>query len=400
MKEISLKDYTYILPEDRIAIFPAQPRDSAKLLVCEHGRISHTHFANLPDFLPEGSFLFFNNTKVIPARLFFNKSTGAVIEIFLLEPEAPHRIVALAMQQTGSCTWQCLIGNKKRWKNGEKLVHELSYEDNTLTLRAELTDTENSVRFTWNPTHLPWVEVVQHFGELPLPPYFKRKPAEADKQKYQTVYAQQDGAVAAPTAGLHFTENVLADLRKKGIGTDFLTLHVSAGTFQPVKTENALDHTMHAEQLVFSLENVKNVLKNHKNMVAVGTTSLRALESLYWFGIKLLTEKSPVFFIEKLFPYQFETARLPETKAVLQAILDFMEQHELKELLGETEIFIVPGYNFKLCRGLLTNYHLPETTLMLLVAAFVGEDWRKVYEAALANDYRFLSYGDSSLLLP
>jgi S-adenosylmethionine:tRNA ribosyltransferase-isomerase len=400
MEEIKLSDYHYRLPDEKIARFPAEPRDSAKLLVYEAGEISHGQFSNLPDFLPESSFLFFNDTKVIPARLFFQKTTGAIIEIFLLEPRLPVNNVALAMQQTGNLVWHCLVGNKKRWKNGETLTCKLDFDNKPIILTATYADfEENLIHFSWENETLTWATVVQLFGEIPLPPYFKRKAGESDKQKYQTVYAKNDGAVAAPTAGLHFTEKVLADLEKKGIGKDFLTLHVSAGTFQPIKDGNISSHKMHAEQFIVSFENLKNIYNNLDNIVAVGTTSLRTLESLYWAVPSSMNEKA-VFKVEQLKPYQTPKNQLPDAKSMLEDWLAFMDKHKLLEITGETEIFIVPGYEFKICKGLITNYHLPETTLVLLIAAFVGQDWRKIYDQALKNNYRFLSYGDSSLLLP
>ncbi|MBC8109885.1 MAG: S-adenosylmethionine:tRNA ribosyltransferase-isomerase, partial [Verrucomicrobia bacterium] len=273
MQEINLKDYQYFLPNEKIAKFPAEPRDSAKLLVYKSGDISHAQFSELPALLPESSFLFFNNTKVIPARLFFQKTTGAIIEIFLLEPRLPVNNMALAMQQTGSVIWHGMVGNKKRWKNGEKLIQNRDFQGETIALTAEYADfEENLIRFSWEQENLNWVNIVQLFGEIPLPPYFKRKPSEADKQKYQTVYASNEGAVAAPTAGLHFTEKVFSDLEKKGIGKDFLTLHVSAGTFQPIKDGNVAAHQMHAEQFIVSFENLKNIYTNLDSIIAVGTT--------------------------------------------------------------------------------------------------------------------------------
>jgi S-adenosylmethionine:tRNA ribosyltransferase-isomerase len=400
MKPINLKDFDYHLPDYKIAKFPAEPRDSSKLLVYNKGTVSHSQFFNLPDFLPAGSFLFFNNTKVIPARLYFQKSTGATIEIFLLEPREPTNIITLAMQHTGSVVWQCMIGNKKKWKNGEKLKLSEIYGETAKELVAECIDENaNLIRFSWNDDSMRWTDILQLLGEIPLPPYFKRKPSEADKEKYQTVYAEKDGAVAAPTAGLHFTEEVFKSLANQGIGKDFLTLHVSAGTFQPVKTENALDHNMHSEQVVFSKENLENLLKYEGKIIAVGTTSLRALESLYW-TLDAPVEGSGFFSIEKLKPYETPAEKQIPFAEIIRRWISYMEKHNLREIRGETEIMIVPGYEFKVCRGLITNYHLPETTLILLVAALVGEDWRKIYDVALQNDYRFLSYGDSSLLLP
>ena len=403
LPEILLADYQYDLPDERIARYPVEPRDSSKLQIYQDGKITHEHFFNLPDYLPSDSFLVFNDTKVIPARVCLQKNTGAVIEIFLLHPEAPTRIINDAMQQTESCVWSCMIGNKKRWKSGEILTAELRitnrYADaDELRIRAEWVDIENNwVKFSWESDveFLTFANVIRTLGEIPLPPYLNRKAESRDKETYQTVYSKIEGAVAAPTAGLHFTENVFENLAKKGVNHAFVTLHVGAGTFQPVKVLNAVEHTMHAEQVVFTQELLEKLQNHLGKIIAVGTTSVRALESLYWYGVRLLQgEKS--FWIEKLSPYQ--TKEFPSAADSLEAVLSFMKSQNLKELVGETEIMIFPGYEFKICKGLITNYHQPNSTLMLLIAAFVGPDWRKIYDEALANEYRFLSYGDSSLL--
>jgi S-adenosylmethionine:tRNA ribosyltransferase-isomerase len=360
--------------------------------------------------------LVFNNTRVIPARLHFQKPTsqgnfGAVIEVFLLEPEAPSRILAEAMQARESCTWSCIIGNKKRWRNQEPLMSRLMVEEAEVSLNAELIDTEhNRVRLSWNAPQLTFADVLRHAGEMPLPPYLKRKADKADEEQYQTVYSEKDGAVAAPTAGLHFTPEVLQNLAAKGIATDFLTLHVGAGTFQPIKHNDVWQHPMHAEQLVFTEANLRALLTHLPQVFAVGTTSMRALESLYWYGVKLWAQKTQVileppyrgkdFRIPKLFPYQFEGYTLPSTSESIALVLEEMQQDGRSEIIGETEILMAPGYTFRIVKGLVTNYHLPGTTLILLVAAFIGEDWRWVYQEALDHQYRFLSYGDSSLLIP
>ncbi|RDB03309.1 S-adenosylmethionine:tRNA ribosyltransferase-isomerase [Runella aurantiaca] len=403
LPEIPLADYHYDLPDERIARFPVEPRDTSKLLIFDNGQIQHEHFYDLSQFLPQHTFLVFNNTKVIPARVFFQKATGATIEIFLLHPEAPSRIINDIMQQTQFCVWSCMIGNKKRWKAGEKLSIECVVQGTKCSVEAELIDNEkNWVHFSWSGG-LYFADVIRALGEIPLPPYLGRHADAHDSDTYQTVYSKVEGAVAAPTAGLHFTENVFQQLSDKGIHHDFVTLHVGAGTFQPVKVQNAVEHTMHSEQVVFKKSFIENLLLNIEQVVAVGTTSMRSLESLYWIGVKLLTSSlgqrndGEHFFIEKLTPYldyPFE----PTPQASLKAILAYMAGAQLEELVGETEIMIFPGYRFKICKGLITNYHQPGSTLMLLVAAFLGPQWRSVYQAALANDYRFLSYGDSSLL--
>ena len=393
--EISLQDYTYHLPENRIAAHPVEPRDASKLLVYDEGSIRHTHFRCLSDFVPANTLLVFNDTKVIPARLYFRRDTGGVIEIFLLQPQHNGQSVQEAMRQTAQGTWQCMIGNRKRWKQGEVLQAATG----EITVSATLVDEEmNLVRFSWQPAEKPFSEILLHLGTIPLPPYLNRKATEKDTEQYQTVYSRHEGAVAAPTAGLHFTEGVLDSLRAKGIGSEFVTLHVGAGTFQPIKTENVLHHPMHTEQMVFNKNSIKKFAQTPGSIFAVGTTSMRSLESLYWYGVKLL-EGETRFFIEKLYPYQIQSP-LPTAETAFRAVHDFMESQNLDELAGETQIMIVPGYVFRVCKGLVTNYHQPGSTLILLVAAFLGPDWRRVYEAALNSGYRFLSYGDSSLLIP
>ncbi len=392
---ISLQDYTYHLPENRIAAHPAEPRDASKLLVYDQGNMTHTHFRCLSDFVPAHTLLVFNDTKVIPARIFFRRDTGGIVEVFLLQPQNNDQPVHEAMRQTAGCTWQCMIGNKKRWKPGETLQAAAG----EATVSAILVDAEtNLVHFSWQPAHLPFSEVLPHLGNIPLPPYLNRQATGKDTEQYQTVYSRHEGAVAAPTAGLHFTDGVLESLKSKGVDCEFITLHVGAGTFQPIKAENVLHHPMHTEQMVFTKNSIAKLAQTPDSIFAVGTTSMRSLESLYWYGVKLL-EGETRFFIEKLYPYQ-NHAPLPTAGAAFRAVLESMESQNLDELAGETQIMIVPGYVFRVCKGLVTNYHQPGSTLILLVAAFLGPDWRRVYEAALENEYRFLSYGDSSLLVP
>ncbi len=413
--DIQLTDFEYNLPDERIARYPAEPRDSSKLLVYQSGQISHQSFQSLTDFLPESAFLVFNDTKVIPARLYFQKTTGSVVEVFLLQPHAPTRFVHQAMQVAHSCVWECMIGNKKRWKYDEIL--SLAFEIDGLKFKIEallIEREQNLVQFSWkneSQSTTAFVDVVQALGQIPLPPYLKRKTENQDTETYQTVYSKSEGAVAAPTAGLHFTERVFERMAHKNIGHSFVTLHVGAGTFMPVKVQSVATHTMHTEQVVYTRQLIEDLVAHNSKVVAVGTTSMRSLESLYWFGVKLLadyksaTTDTPIvnqgersFKIEKLYPYSIESP--PSVTASLQAILNYMTANEMSQLVGETEIMILPSYQFKICKGLITNYHQPESTLMLLVAAFVGNDWRRIYDEALANDYRFLSYGDSSLLLP
>lgn len=395
MKEpISISEYTYALPDDRIAYHPLAERDQSKLLFYQKGNIQHRTFFELPQLIPNDSILFFNDTKVIPARLHFKKDTGAEIEIFLLNPIAPTTLLQLAMQAKGSITWKCTIGNLKRWSDGLILTKQTDQGE----FKAELIDRqENLVKFDW-PEQLTFAEAISQFGVTPLPPYIKREAKKEDLQRYQTVYSHYEGAVAAPTAGLHFTDKVLDELKQKGILTDFLTLHVSAGTFQPVKVENALEHTMHSEQILISKKNIENLLSG-KKVIAVGTTSMRSLESLYWYGVKLQDNPKAEFIITQHDPY-LERKNLLDYKESLHRVIDFMNQENMEVLTGHTSIYILPGYQFKICKGLITNFHQPGSTLMLLVAAFIGEGWKRVYDEALNNNYRFLSYGDSSLLLP
>jgi len=391
-QELNINDFTYDLPADRIALHPLAQRDSSKLLVYQQGEISHQNFNNLIDFLPENATLFFNDTKVIPARLHFQKDTGAEIEIFLLHPVVPSTLLVEAMLATSTCSWQCTIGNLKRWTEGLVLTKQLD----SITLEASLTNREAGVvTFRWNGGH-SFAEIINRSGETPLPPYLKRKAEASDRNRYQTVYAQFEGAVAAPTAGLHFTPEVLRALKSKNIKTDFLTLHVSAGTFQPVKVQNAHNHVMHQEQILISRKNIENLLGETKIIVPVGTTSMRTLESLYWYGVKLNTSPDAEFRITQHDPYSKQ--QLLSKDEALQAVLDLMIRKQCDVLTGETSIFIKPGYTFRICNALITNFHQPASTLILLVAAFVGTDWKRIYEGALQNNYRFLSYGDSSLL--
>jgi len=397
-KEINLSDYTYSLPDERIAKYPLAKRDQSKLLHYHNGSIEHKNFKDIEALIPDQSTLFFNNTKVIPARLIFHKSTGAQIEIFLLKPISPSPILSIVMEERETVIWECMIGNVKKWKEDIPLVRELIIDDNKITLQASIHDREKrQIQFSWNDDSISFSEIVEASGKVPLPPYLNRQPEEDDKPRYQTVYSAHDGAVAAPTAGLHFTPEILKSLADRGIKESFLTLHVSAGTFQPIKTENILEHPMHSEQMVVDRQSIQSVVEAEGKIIAIGTTSMRTLESLYWFGVRLINGNED-FSIQKLEPYQskHEVSR----SEAFSAILKWMDKNELSQVIGTTEIFIFPGYQFRVCDGLITNFHQPGSTLILLVAAFIGEDWRKVYQEADTNGYRFLSYGDSSFLLP
>lgn len=398
MPAINLRDYEYTLPEDRIAKHPLEKRDSSKLLQYREGVLSHFHFYDLPDLLPSDTLLVYNDTKVIPARLIFQRETGATIEVFLLAPVTPTTVISEIMLATYPVTWETMIGNAKRWKENEILKGRVMVKGKEVILSAEIVDRESKwVRFTWSDSTVAFVDVVEASGEVPLPPYLNRKPIEDDKNRYQTVYSKNEGAVAAPTAGLHFTDEVFAALRKKGIQEAEVTLHVSAGTFQPIKVENVLEHPMHSEQIQVKKETLEKLINSNGPIVAVGTTSVRTLESLYWFGVKLIEGKGEEVFIPKLFAYE-DRGSLPSKNESLSAVLNWLEVNGLDSVFGSTEIFIFPGYTYRMIDGLITNFHQPGSTLVLLIATILGEDWKKVYSEALEKDYRFLSYGDSSLL--
>lgn len=388
--------FSYPLTDDKIAIHPLAKRDESKLLMYNNGNISDHRFFELPRLFPTNFNLVFNNTKVISARMKFRRSTGATIEIFLLEPELPTTVVSLAMIQTKSCAWRCLVGNIKKWNPDETLI----LENNGLRLEARLVETGKQplVAFAWTPAETPFYQVIEALGLVPLPPYIKRDAELEDKATYQTVYAKNEGAVAAPTAGLHFTAEVLSKLEKSGHGMLETTLHVSAGTFLPLKAETADEHDMHVEQLSFSKRLIAHLAADNREVIAVGTTSMRALESLYWYSVKLLQDPDSAFYIDKDFAYDCTTEKHLPAKTVFAHMLNWMDSRGLDEVMGATQIFIVPGYDFKVCKGLITNFHQPDSTLLMLVAALVGDDWQKIYTHALSHEYRFLSYGDSSLL--
>jgi len=385
---IDINEYTYDLPADRIALHPLEKRDQSRLLVYRTGRIEHKKFHEIADFLSVNSLLVMNNTRVIPARLRFKKASGAAIEIFLLNPVEPSPLVQEAMVTRGTSTWQCTIGNVRRWTDGMPL----ELESGSNIIKAELVDRARSiVKLTWT-SGSTFAEIINDIGETPLPPYLKRDADDSDKSRYQTVYARHEGAVAAPTAGLHFTDEILEKLKAKDIVSAYVTLHVGAGTFMPVKAENAIDHLMHEEQVVVGKELLRELLGERK-VVSVGTTSLRVLESIYWYGCKLEKDREADFAISQNDAYQVEAI---DVRKSLQNVLNRLGSAD--SIGGKTSIYIYPGYTFHLCDALVTNFHQPGSTLMLLVAAFIGSDWKEVYKEALANDYRFLSYGDSSLL--
>ncbi len=395
MKDLKISDFTYNLSDERIAKYPLNNRDKSKQLIYKNGEISHDVFGNVYQHLPENSLLVMNNTKVIYARMNFRKQTGAKIEIFCLNPHIPAEY-SLAFDAKGKSEWICIVGNLKKWKKDD-LVLDFKNDDIEFSLTARKKGTfedKQIIEFEWN-NDLTFSEILDFVGQIPIPPYLHRDSEETDKQRYQTVYSKYEGSVAAPTAGLHFTEAVFDKLKNKNIRTEELTLHVGAGTFKPVKSELIAGHEMHTEFFTFTKSAIENILSNLGSIISVGTTSMRSLESIYWIGVKL-HENLPDFNTIA----QWEVYDLPQisVETSLQSILKYMSDNQLDIINAFTQIIIVPVYKFKIVDILITNFHQPKSTLLLLVAAFIGEDWKKVYDYALKNDFRFLSYGDSSLL--
>ena len=401
-RHIHIRDYDYPLPDGRIAKFPLAERDSSKLLVYDHGEIGEDTFCNLPAHLPSGALMVFNNTKVIQARIHFRKETGALIEVFLLEPAAPADYEQM-FQATGRCSWYCLVGNLKKWKDGRlSRLFSVGGRDVCLTVeRVGEKHTSQRIDFSWDAADVPFAEILDAIGELPIPPYLNRKTEESDKTTYQTVYSKVKGSVAAPTAGLHFTDRVLASIDARGIEREELTLHVGAGTFKPVKSDDIAGHEMHTEYICVHRRTIERLIAHNGQAIAVGTTSVRTLESLYFMGLRL--SRNPGLTEEQLHIGQWEpydtVASLAPVEA-LRCLLGFLDRHGLSSLHTSTQIMIAPGYDYKIVKMLVTNFHQPQSTLLLLVSAFVHGDWRRIYDYALAHDFRFLSYGDSSLLIP
>lgn len=402
-RDIRIEEFNYPLPDERIAKFPLSQRDRSKLLLYRSGSVSESEFFHLPDLLPENSLLVFNNTKVIQARLHFRKETGALIEIFCLEPLSPNDYL-LSFQSNRECVWTCMVGNLKKWKSGT-LSRTVIIEGKSVTLNADrLNAYGNSfeIRFSWDNPQISFAALLDAVGELPIPPYLNRETEESDKETYQTVYSKVEGSVAAPTAGLHFTEDVLTALKEKCIPCLELTLHVGAGTFKPVKSETIEGHEMHTEFISVERSLIVSLAETDRRIIAVGTTSVRTLESLYYIGRTL--EYNPDAVPEELKvgqwqPYDDTVAEIDYRKA-LRNIVDYLDRKGLSRLVTATQIIIAPGYTFKIVRGMITNFHQPQSTLLLLVSAFVDGRWREIYDYALSHDFRFLSYGDSSLLLP
>lgn len=401
-KHIRIKDFNYDLPESRIAKFPVAQRDHSKLLIYDKGKVSEDVFYNITDYLPKGSLMIFNNTRVIKARIHFRKETGAIIEVFLLEPAEPADYEQM-FQTNGSCSWLCLVGNLKKWKEGAlKRVFDIKGTQVTLTATYRLEHgTSHWIDFAWDNEDITFADILENVGELPIPPYLKRDTQESDKVTYQTVYSKIKGSVAAPTAGLHFTEDVLKAIDDKGIEREELTLHVGAGTFKPVKSEEIAGHNMHTEYICVLKSTLKKLIEHNACAVAVGTTSVRTLESLYYVGVRLSKNpdlKEEQLHIDQWEPYETQTDLSPVE--ALQNIVDYLDRNGQNSFHGSTQIIIAPGYEYKIVKMLVTNFHQPQSTLLLLVSAFVHGDWKTIYDYALSYDFRFLSYGDSSLLIP
>ena len=401
-RHIHISDYNYPLPDERIAKFPIAQRDHSKLLIYNKGEVSSDVFYNLPQYLPKGALMVFNNTKVIQARMHFRKETGALIEVFLLEPAEPSDY-ELMFQTTGHCAWYCLVGNLKKWKEGS-LRREIEINGQTVVVnatRGELHGTSHRIDFSWGGD-VSFAEIIDAMGELPIPPYLNRETQESDKTTYQTVYSKIKGSVAAPTAGLHFTPEVLADLDAHGIQREELTLHVGAGTFKPVKSEEIEGHEMHTEYVSVRRDTIQKLIDHEGCAIAVGTTSVRTLESLYYMGLKVMRDPSlneDQLHVAQWEPYTGDCLQC-ESVTALKALLAWMDARSLTVLHSSTQIIIAPGYDYHIVKMLVTNFHQPQSTLLLLVSAFVKGDWHKIYDYALSHDFRFLSYGDSSLLIP
>lgn len=431
---LHISDFTYELPDQKIARYPLEQRDQSKLLVWGSGPIRENTYANIADEIPAESLLVFNNTKVVEARLLFQKPTGGLIELFCLEPADQYEDITTAMLQKGSVQWKCLVGGAKKWKEGSVQLSVAAPSGSGAAgsggggLRIEATKVATLpdcflIEFRWEPAGLSFAEVLHLAGDIPLPPYLNRATEEADKERYQTIYAKHDGSVAAPTAGLHFTESVFSKLSEKNILKAYVTLHVGAGTFKPVKAEQMKDHEMHAEFIDVTLETIEQLLSHvEKGIIAVGTTSLRTLESLYWIGLKTIrnphiaaadlhvTQWEPYVSAgetaenksgQKNIPKEYTSGGnkvLPSATESLQSLLNWMQKNNASRIITKTQIIIAPGYSFKIIRALITNFHQPQSTLLLLVSAIVGENWKKIYQYALDNEYRFLSYGDGSIL--
>ncbi|MGV3595935.1 MAG: S-adenosylmethionine:tRNA ribosyltransferase-isomerase [Sediminibacterium sp.] len=402
-KDLSILDFSYNLPDERIARYPVEERDLSKLLIYQNASITTDVYRSLPELLPPDTLLIFNNTKVVEARLHFYKPTGGAIEIFCLEPDDRYADVTTAMMQKQQVYWKCLVGGAKKWKEGQ-LTLSFNWKDQQVQVFAEKVAVHSDafiILFQWSEGDLSFADILHHAGNLPLPPYMDRDVEDADKERYQTVYAKYDGSVAAPTAGLHFTESLLTRLTANNIRTAFVTLHVGAGTFKPVKASVMQDHDMHAEYIDVTIESIETIRKaSSHHIITVGTTSLRTVESLYWLGKKIIDQPSIAvqdITVDQWDPYN-HSGTLPSAEAALLALENYLRERKRYRLITKTSIIIAPGYTFKIMKALITNFHQPQSTLLLLVAAITGTHWRNIYQYALDHDFRFLSYGDGSLL--
>ena len=403
VKHIKIQDYNYPLPDERIAKFPLPERDHSKLLVYDKGEIKEDKFYNIANYLPKNALMIFNNTKVIQARLHFRKETGALIEVFLLEPYAPADYEQM-FQTTSECSWLCLVGNLKKWK-GQKLSREINVKGKKVVISVDYEGehhTSHLIKFSWDNPEVTFADILDVAGELPIPPYLNRETQESDKTTYQTVYSKIKGSVAAPTAGLHFTDKVLASVDAHGVDREEITLHVGAGTFKPVKSDEIGGHDMHSEFVCVHRSTLEKIIRHEGRAIAVGTTSVRTLESLYYVGLKLIGDinlSEDELHVNQWEPYADNIPQVSTVDAMRQ-ILKYMDMKNVNTIHFSTQIIIVPGYDYKVVKMLVTNFHQPQSTLLLLVSAFLHGDWRKVYDYALSHDFRFLSYGDSSLLIP
>lgn len=408
-RTLSIKDYTYSLPEECIAKYPLAERDASRLLIYKEGKIEESIYRNIAEYIPEESLIVFNNTKVVEARLLFQKPSGAVIEIFCLEPHDQYADVTKAMMQSEKVLWKCLIGGASKWKNGQLLEKKIQSAAGQIILNAKYIEKKTDsfiIELSWQPSSISFAEILHHAGAIPLPPYIKRNVELSDTERYQTIYAEPEGSVAAPTAGLHFTSQIFEELKKKNVNTASVTLHVGAGTFKPVKAERMDEHDMHGEFIDVSRSLVEQLINNiNGTIIATGTTSLRTIESLYWLGVKIAAgsrqstiavPQLPMLQLDQWEAYELQQ-EVPAREA-LQTLLSWMDENKMERLIAKTKIIIAPGYKVRVAKALITNFHQPQSTLLLLVSALIGDDWRKVYDYALKNNFRFLSYGDGSLL--
>lgn len=404
VQNINIAEYDYPLPDERIAKYPLAERDASKLLVLKNNEISQDHFRNIGDYLPEKSVLVFNETKVVRARLQFVKESGAAIEVFCLEPITGNGDYQLAFSASSPVEWHCLVGNSRRWKDGF-LTMSLNIKGKDVLLNAERiekTDAYSVVRFSWEPAEISFAEVLETAGEIPLPPYLHREAEPSDRERYQTVFAKYEGSVAAPTASLHLTKPLIAKLKEQGHTIEEVTLHVGAGTFRPVATDTIGEHEMHSESIIVKRQTVEHLHDNiDRTIIPVGTTSMRTIESVYWIGVMLIEQgfEERNLHVNQWFPYQ-DRATLPSAKESLEAILKYLEMHHLEALHATTALMIAPSCPIMMTKALITNFHQPKSTLLLLVSALIGEKWKEAYKFALENDFRFLSYGDSCLFIP